>query len=510
MQRVLSLVALGISLSIQAQELFLDRTMDLAGSADRAIGIKPFQGGGYLLFSNQMDEIGSWQYAPVVSRLDYDGTVIWDHLIEPEEDDFGSQISAFGGFDHLPDHGYVVAGVASGLDSTTRGLVVRLDASGNELWRRSIVDGSGIVMSTMVRFTRDGGCYVRSISIHDALQYSWMSKFSANGTLIWERIVEPSGLESWSSGFCVEEDGGFTTVGALRQAGGSVPWIGRFDAFGELIWERTFEMPGLYMNFHLIEKDPSAGYYVQGSDYITVYTNLDSGRDAIAHIDTSGNMDWLRMIGTHSRTTRSRGFELFGELGIVTFGYTAESGAGPGERWRARFTAINSLGDSLTTVDIVHQDEATGLVHSTWIYDLLLDCASERVIAVGGVQGALMQNWTTDEDRWLYMVDANDHYSQVCTQPLTPEQSEGLQPLAYPNPLRIGDALIVQVPGGEEQMTSLEIVALDGRIMSIDSWRVLDDQTFEMRSPIKVPGVYYVRAVHDGSIREVGKVLVLE
>jgi len=338
-----------------------------------------------------------------------------------------------------------------------------------------------------------------------------MSKFSANGSLIWERVVEPAGVESWSSGFCIEDDGGFTTVRAQKEGGTSIPWLGRFDDSGDLMWERTFEVPGLYLNFHLIERDPLSGYYVEGSDHITVYTNMDSRRDVFAHVDPSGNLDWMEFIGGYDRYKGSFGFKVIGEMGILSFGLSHQAGALPGVNWRARFVAISSAGDSLTTVEVGHQLDSGGYVYSTWVYDTMIDCVSERVLAVGGVKGTWMQNWTTDEDRWLFMVDISDYQAVACPEaPELPALDDPVDPIAYPNPIRPGDQLNIQLPGIQQRIILVEVVALDGRVTSVESWRESDGGTIELNSPIEEPGIYFIRAVVDGAILDLGKVLVLQ
>jgi len=495
-----------------AQEVTLDQVHDLVNNAGSGTGIaiKRFHSGGYLQFSNHLDQIGPWHQVPFITRLDENGSVIWDHLIEPDPSDFGWFMAPGEGVDHLPHHGYVMTGTGSDQEALLTGFVVRLDEDGVEMWRRRITDGSGGVAPFMVRFNRDGGLYVKSWLIRESEMLSLMTKFSANGTMLWQKVLEPSGGESWSSSFCNEADGGFTMVGAMVEDDVSVPWLGRYDHNGELLWERSYTLPSAYTNFHLIEKDGGSGYYVKGSDKITLFTHLDADRDVFAHLDSLGQEVWFKYIGTHHRITGTSGFKVISDQGIVAFGVEYGGAPLPGANSCGLLIAINAAGDSLGSALVGHRIDSMEHTYMSRIHDMLVDCDAERVLLVGGTNGTPMQGWTTLEDPWLVMVDLLGYSSYACPMdPPSMAAAPGAMLTVFPNPVRAGDPFTIQLPEGITGLVSLEIMAMDGRAQKIKAWRDLGEGIVGVDPVDLPPGIYFIQALVDDHVSDQTKVLIL-
>ncbi|MBB6369252.1 T9SS type A sorting domain-containing protein [Chryseobacterium shigense] len=219
------------------------------------------------------------------------------------------------------DGGYIVAGMSNSVNGDVTGnhggsdyWVVKLDASGNMQWQKSL-GGSGADTAQSVRQTSDGGYIVAGYSLsadgditgnHGNFDY-WIVKLDTSGNIQWQKSLGGSSNDSAQS-IQQTSDGGYVVAGYSMSAngdvtgnhGGSDYWIVKLDISGNIQWEKSFGGSGEDEAMS-IQQTGDGGYIVAGSsvnstdgDVTVNHGNYDYW---IVKLDTSGNIQWQKSLG---------------------------------------------------------------------------------------------------------------------------------------------------------------------------------------------------------------------
>jgi len=165
------------------------------------------------------------------------------------------------------------------------GSIAKTDGSGRELWRQPFAD-----VPRAVRETADGGFVVtgeRDIIVAGKMGL-W--RYDANGNLMWDRTLEVADdEEQFSSGSSVEQtaDGGFIVAGSTGFAesyGSHEFYIVKTNAEGNREWERSFRMDVEDHEFQIMQgasvvtPTRDGGYIVGGGVRIPETPGLVNGQ----------------------------------------------------------------------------------------------------------------------------------------------------------------------------------------------------------------------------------------
>lgn len=231
--------------------------------------LKPTADGGFILggfsYSDASGNKSDSNYGDAdywVVRIDANGNKIWDRSFGGTGQDFMFSVR------ETVDGGFIVGGSSDSPPDGTKttlnfgGLdywIIRLDASGNELWQRSY-GGSGTDQLTQVEETTDGGFILLGSS--DSPQSGnkttpnfgfldlWIVRTDSNGDVVWQQsfgtgnsaipqrlLVVPTG--GWLVGATAYPgvSGGNKTS---RNFGDSDYWLLRLDSYGNLAWDQSY------------------------------------------------------------------------------------------------------------------------------------------------------------------------------------------------------------------------------------------------------------------------------
>lgn len=187
--------------------------------------------GGFFL-AGQTDSEGAGGLDFYVVRTDAEGRELWSRA-------FGGPATdrAFG-IDLSPDGGALVAGFQGENRETMNILLLRIDAKGRELWRRTL-GGDRFDVAHDVQRVADGGFviagYTNSFGPGD--QDGFLMRLTAHGRMLWmktygnaddDRVLHAAPMA----------DGGFALIGYSRLGTGE-NWdmvVRRVDRHGDLVW----------------------------------------------------------------------------------------------------------------------------------------------------------------------------------------------------------------------------------------------------------------------------------
>ncbi|PGF14945.1 hypothetical protein CP556_01590 [Natrinema sp. CBA1119] len=166
--------------------------------------------GGYLLVG-ETDSAGSGGRDAWVLATDGDGTAQWNQVYGGSADDYARAV--------VPAHddGYVFAGGTKSAGSGgTDGLIVEIDSSGTETWRKRVGGRDDDRFTSLVRHGEGYLAVGSTASTGRGQQSTWVVKLLADGKVVWQTTYETNAVD-YANAVVGGDDP--LVVGALEQGG---------------------------------------------------------------------------------------------------------------------------------------------------------------------------------------------------------------------------------------------------------------------------------------------------
>jgi hypothetical protein len=182
-------------------------------------------------------------------------------------------------------------------------LLLKLDSSGNIVWKKAI--GGSNKESLSAQPTSDGGFIVwGSIYPFGAGDYELaVLKLNSSGSIVWQKTFGGSGEES---AYSVQEtsDGGFIVGGSTLSfgAGGWDTLFLKLDSSGNIVWKKTFGGSGVD-RAHRIQKTSDGGFIAVGW---TTSFGVGGNDLLLLKLDANGNIpgcSYLQNLSGGTETT---------------------------------------------------------------------------------------------------------------------------------------------------------------------------------------------------------------
>tara|TARA_R110002074_G_scaffold149035_8_gene301368 strand:- start:1242 stop:2585 length:1344 start_codon:yes stop_codon:yes gene_type:complete len=228
------------------------------------------------------------------TKIDEEGSVQWRGYFGGTNNDRAH------GVVQTNDGGFVMAGFTESDDfdiSNTNGSydfwVVKVDTFGNLIWEQSF-GGEGIEVSYDIAKTTDNGFVVvgntfstnGDILLNHGESDMWMIKLDEEGNLIWEQTYGGSQFDL-AQAVVQSKDGGFLITGNSKSDdkdsslnnGENDIWVVKTNAFGDLVWEKSFGGSGLDFGFDLLE-NTDGSIIIAGESSSTDFGSISSKGNA--------------------------------------------------------------------------------------------------------------------------------------------------------------------------------------------------------------------------------------
>lgn len=221
------------------------------------------------------------------------------------------------------DGGYLLTGWTKGQTGAGSDIfLIKADEQGNKTWE-VLLKGNGYSCGFGVIQTSDGGAVLvgdtksKTGVDHDVI----VVKVDASGNEVWERNF---GGPYCDYGAAVVEtaDGGYLVIGGTESYGAGVydAYLIRLNSEGQKIWEKTYGGKGSDCAYALVQ-NPGGGFTVAGN---TDSTNSGKTRVYLFQTDAEGSLLWERRIGQSDDTygwslqpTADGGYLVAGETAVV-------------------------------------------------------------------------------------------------------------------------------------------------------------------------------------------------
>jgi hypothetical protein len=225
--------------------------------------------------------------------------------------------SSMGNFVQSPDLHLIFVG------TSTNGSLILTDTSNQYIWwQKSYGQGIGNAIS----FTNDGGFIVAGTvtpsQAQDAGNLSWLIRTDAGfgGNVQWSRTYEGLGLY----GVVNASDGGFIALGRFVLNGSEVPGLLKVDAYGNVLWNKTYtssEAPMLKLTSLTSTSD--GGYAMVGKMQYSVY-NATMRNGWFVKTDANGEVQVNRPFSMNGACVLNSVVQA-DDGGYLLFGATSES-----------------------------------------------------------------------------------------------------------------------------------------------------------------------------------------
>lgn len=331
----------------QAQELIWAH--NVGGSRpDGAFDIEATADGGFAAVGFTGSFATSGLNDVYVVKTDAMGQVQWTQVIGglPSLSEFGRQIR------QLPDGGYVIAGYLEVNPQTFDALVIRMNAAGNVLWKRTYDAGLGDDdRAHCITPTSDGAFLVGGQAILPETEFSnydmYLFKIDADGVLQWRRFFDYAQgyYDNADIAFSVIEvsTGGYLVSGWTHSEGWD-GWVLRLDDQGNRLWDRVYGEG--YSDEILSAQEVSTGGFIFSG------VNASNNGDTdfwLFRTDDAGQVLWDRKwgknTGDQSEDQANRVYEM-PDGGFIAAGQTSSYGAGG---WDQYFVRTDAAGNALWT-----------------------------------------------------------------------------------------------------------------------------------------------------------------
>lgn len=304
---------------------------------DFATDIVQTSDGGYAI-SGTTESFGAGSSDYWLIRTDPVGNIIWNKTYGgtgPEE--LTAMCQTNGG-------GYALAGritisIGDPFYNTADVWLVKTDASGNMQWNQTY-GGTGDDLCNSVVQARDGGYALAGVTMPFGGGRSdfWLVKTDGSGNVLWNKTYGGTG-NAWSYSMIETGDGGFALAGCTDSfgAGDLDGWVVKTDAYGNIVWNKTYGGTGTDGVDQLIRT-------VEGG-YAMVGTTPSSGlpqSEWLVKTDASGNMEWNRTyegMGTNYWASLIQ----TGDGGFALAGVTGSFGAGMDDVWLVKTDAYGTM-----------------------------------------------------------------------------------------------------------------------------------------------------------------------
>ncbi|GAB4408069.1 MAG: hypothetical protein OHK0039_10960 [Bacteroidia bacterium] len=226
-----------------------------------------------------------------VQKTDPYGEALWRQYLGGPGNDWASDLV------ETRDGNYVLAGYTHDPVTDTRNAwVVQLNRHGEQMWSRTYGGDLADEARALVQ-TRDGGFAVAGYSQSFARGKSdiWLLRLDATGNQLWQRTYGGQGIEQ-ANAIIETRDEGFLIGGyqAYSEPNKADMLLVRTDRHGKGIWRRALPSPGNDAIEALIQT-PEGHYLAAGWGYAEARTSLDA---RLVAFDASGQVRWTRDLGS--------------------------------------------------------------------------------------------------------------------------------------------------------------------------------------------------------------------
>lgn len=267
----------------------------ISSSADRFLAVEQAADGSYYLAGHTIS-FGTGDNDLWVMKLDASGNILWQKTLGDAFWNTGRSLAL------TSDGGVLVGGyveqTASEDQSNSAAWLVKLDSAGAVQWQKNYRDGAnGSAAAWSVRALDDGGAAAAGGYVGTGFEtgFAWIMRLDSSGALVWQKgLGHRSSLSAfYFRALSVTADGGFIATGAAENQDEEVSYFfaARYDSAGNLIWQRVLQRNAAYDEGRGVCQTADGGFIIAGVTNMNAMSGL-----ALVKLDSAGAIVWQRKL----------------------------------------------------------------------------------------------------------------------------------------------------------------------------------------------------------------------
>ncbi len=239
--------------------------------------------GGYIVAGQS-----SWPVSTVVAKYNASGAIEWQKSFAKN---VASSYNYVRSIKQTGDGGYILAGSTFNGTTYYDPFVMKLDASGNQLWQKTYANGFGGDAGDIIP-TSDGGYVLTGSGNSAANGFDLVVlKLDGNGAIQWQTSLVTSSTDGGSS-IRQTGDGGYIIAGqVMNMTSYNTDFaVIKLNQSGQLSWQKTFSGPA-GSTANSIRPTSDGGYVIAGDSVSNITWNRNA---VIMKLDASGNIQWQK------------------------------------------------------------------------------------------------------------------------------------------------------------------------------------------------------------------------
>ncbi|HKR03861.1 MAG TPA: T9SS type A sorting domain-containing protein [Bacteroidia bacterium] len=301
---------------------------------DRANSVAQTLDGGYILTGSTSYFSGAVLY---LVKTDSFGNILWSKTIPAGIACLGNSVR------QVPsDSGYIIGGSALQWGMMQSYVyLIRTDSQGDTLWVKTFGENAYFDGAYSVTQADDGGFAVSGYTISGAGGYDiYIVKFDAAGNMLWKKSFGGTANE-YGYSIARTSDNGYIISGSTNSFGAGVDdvYLIKTNDIGDTLWTRTYGGSGNDQGYFL-QQTFDNGFIVCGS---TNSFGAGSNDVYIIKTDSSGNVIWSK---TYGGSGNDNGHSIYQTLdnGYIITGVTESFGAGDSDVYLIKTDAFGNSG----------------------------------------------------------------------------------------------------------------------------------------------------------------------
>jgi hypothetical protein len=302
-----------------------EKTFGGAGE-EIAACVSPTLDGGYVITGATSPTLKEADRDIWIVKTDADGNKTWDKTYGGTAEDLG--MSAL----QTRDGGYIIGAMSNSFGSGDLSIwviwLIKIDASGDKVWDKTISGARSALIDSMM-LTSDDGYLISGVTSSDLYKTSdgFVVKTDGQGNEVWSLTLGgPLYDHIWASN--PTPDGGYIGAGGTDSSDNGSVWLIKIDGNGTKTWDKTFLRESSYDFGFLASQTNDRGYIVAG----TGSTAASKADFWLIKTGAEGNKLWDRAFGgTNDEMLASAKHTL--DDGCIMAGNTMSFGAGGRDAW---------------------------------------------------------------------------------------------------------------------------------------------------------------------------------
>lgn len=228
----------GLTLKLDGSNgaMIWERRYDLAGFDDAVVDVKLDSNGHPVTIGASQGDPDNWKFVSVKYHKNT-GAALEENAFSAPPNSTSLQPIALQ--KDNTEHFYLAGNLNTGTENQSI-QVLKLDANLNLIWSQTLggMETAGV---NSLRLSNDNQVLITGYRIHEGRQEMLVARYDSDGSLLWQRHRKPErdGYTVEGKRSVVDEAGNIYVAGAIDQGHKSALLLCKYDANGNLIWQKT-------------------------------------------------------------------------------------------------------------------------------------------------------------------------------------------------------------------------------------------------------------------------------